>query len=260
MKKLHLRNIIKEVLLEEKGYSRYAPGGTTKGLTKDTLDKILLRIANGDIEVTEDEDQVARGNKVLDRADPENVARIIRGEKPVYGGEVDRMQELAGIQSEIRVNQPQLKKFNDYMHILDFFGGELPQSYKQAQAEALRSGYDLTLQEYTVADQNSTFSEIKVNSPGKIQFDYDEDDDDGELKVVSLSKDGETWWGTEPYVDEPGFIKMEFLFEEEEDREVEQEQMDKLTSLLDKHNIPYEITGDDELKFIKIPKDKLDLR
>ena len=106
MKKLHLRNIIKEVLKEEKGYSRYVDGGTTKGLTKDTLDKILLRIANGDAEVTEDEDQVARGNKVLDRADPENVARILRGEEPVYNEEVDRMQELAGIQSEIKVNNP----------------------------------------------------------------------------------------------------------------------------------------------------------
>lgn len=198
MKKLHLINIIKEVLLEEKGYSRYVDGGTTPGLTKNTLDKILLRIAKGE-DLPGDSEE--RGNKILDKADPENVARIIRGELPQYNEEVDRMQELAGIQSEIR-----------------------------------------------------------VNSPGKIQFDYDEDDDDGELKVVSLSKDGETWWGTEPYVDEPGFIKMEFLFEEEEDREVEQEQMDKLTSLLDKHNIPYEITGDDELKFIKIPKDKLDLR
>lgn len=106
MKKLHLRNIIKEILLEEKGYSRFSPGGTTDGLTKDTLDKILLRIANGDIEVTEDEDQVARGNKVLDKADPENVDRILRGEDPVYNEEVDRMQKLAGIQSEIRVNNP----------------------------------------------------------------------------------------------------------------------------------------------------------
>lgn len=164
MKKLHLRNIIKEILLEEKGYSRFSPGGTTDGLTKANLDKILLRIAKGE-DLPGDSEE--RGNKVLDKADPENVSRILRGEDPVYNEEVDRMQELAGIQSEIRVNQPQLKKFNDYMHILDFFGGELPQSYKQAQAEALRSGYDLTLQEYTVADQNSTFSEIRVNNPNK---------------------------------------------------------------------------------------------
>ena len=114
MKKLHLRNIIKEVLKEEVGYSRYAPGGKTDGLTKDTLDKILLRIANGDIEVTEDDDdQVARGNKVLDKADPENVARILRGEDPVYNEEVDRMQELAGLKSEIRVNNPNPIKFED---------------------------------------------------------------------------------------------------------------------------------------------------
>lgn len=103
MKKLHLRNIIKEVLKEEVGYSKYAPGGTTPGLSKNVLDKILLRIAKGeDLEGDSEE----RGNKVLDKADPENVARIIRGELPQYSEEVDRMQELAGIQSEIKVNNP----------------------------------------------------------------------------------------------------------------------------------------------------------
>jgi len=79
-------------------------------------------------------------------------------------------ENLVGILNEIKVNQPQLKKFNDYMHILDFFGGELPQNFKQAQSEALRAGYDLTLQEYTVADQNSTFSEIKVNNPNLVNI------------------------------------------------------------------------------------------
>lgn len=103
MKKLHLRNIIKEVLKEEVGYSKYAPGGTTPGLSKNVLDKILLRIAKGeDLEGDSEE----RGNKILDKADPENVARIIRGELPQYSEEVDRMQELAGIQSEIKVNNP----------------------------------------------------------------------------------------------------------------------------------------------------------
>ena len=110
MNKSSLKNIIKEVLLEEKGYSRYSPGGTTSGLTKNTLDKILLRIAKGeDLEGDSEE----RGNKILDKANPENVARIIRGEKPEYNEELDRMQELAGIQSEIKVNSPNLIKFED---------------------------------------------------------------------------------------------------------------------------------------------------
>ncbi len=103
MKKSYLKNIIKEVLLEEKGYSKYAPGGTTSGLTKANLDKILLRIAKGE-DLPGDSEE--RGNKILDKADPDNVARIIRGEDPVYNEEVDRMQELAGIHSEIKVNNP----------------------------------------------------------------------------------------------------------------------------------------------------------
>ena len=46
MKKNRLKEIIKEVLLEEKGYSKYIPGGKTDGLTQDTLEQILLNIAN----------------------------------------------------------------------------------------------------------------------------------------------------------------------------------------------------------------------
>lgn len=117
MKKTALKNIIKEILKEEKGYSRYAPGGTTSGLTKANLDKILLRIAKGeDLEGDSEE----RGNKVLDKANPENVARIIRGEEPIYNEEVDRMQELAGIQSEIKVNNPNIQ----YQSISDIGGDE----------------------------------------------------------------------------------------------------------------------------------------
>jgi hypothetical protein len=103
MKKTRLKEIIKEVLLEEKGYSKYAPGGTTSGLTQDTLEQILLKIAKQGEDMEEKyEGDPERGNKILDKADPENVARILRGEKP----EVDRMQELAGIQSEVKINNP----------------------------------------------------------------------------------------------------------------------------------------------------------
>ncbi len=73
---------------------------------------------------------------------------------------MDIIKQKQFLLSEITINQPgNLKKFTDYMHILDFFGGELPLRYEQAKQEALRSGYELTLQEYTQADQNSTMRE-----------------------------------------------------------------------------------------------------
>jgi len=74
MKKSQLRQLILEAI---QGYSKYAPGGVTKGGTTDDFRTILTRIAKG-------EDQVARGNAILDKANPENVDKITRGEEPVY--------------------------------------------------------------------------------------------------------------------------------------------------------------------------------
>jgi hypothetical protein len=104
MKKSRIKQIVREVLTEEKGYSKYVDGGKTDGLTQDTLEKILLKIARQGEEIEEEkyEGDPERGNKILDTADPENVARILRGEDE----EVDRMQELAGLKSEIKVNNP----------------------------------------------------------------------------------------------------------------------------------------------------------
>lgn len=168
MKRTVLKNIIKGILLENK----------------------------------ENQDQVDRGNKVLDRANNKNVTLILKGELPKYDeDEVDRMQELAGIQNE-----------------------------------------------------------VKVNNPNKLQMDYEEEDDDGEVKIISLSKDGEEWWGNENYYEKPGYFNVEFLIEDGEDNSYEQGKMDKLISLLNKNNIPYEIDNDNELKYISIPKDKLDLK
>lgn len=99
MKKNKLKEIIKEVLLEEKGYSKYIPGGKTDGLTSKTLNQILLNIAKSEEPYEGDPE---RGNKILDTADQENVDRILRGEEP----EVDRMKELAGLKKEITVNDP----------------------------------------------------------------------------------------------------------------------------------------------------------
>jgi hypothetical protein len=83
MKKSELRQIIKE---EIQGYSKYL--GKTKGLTSNELSQILTKIAKQRPEEEDSEEERARrGNAILDKANPENVARISRGEKPVYEGE-----------------------------------------------------------------------------------------------------------------------------------------------------------------------------
>ena len=101
MKRSQLKQIIKEIILEDKGYSNFVPGKETSGLDKKTLDNILLRIAKGE-RPSEEEHSAARRNRILDKADPENVKRILGDD------EVGRMQELAGIQQEIKVNNPTL--------------------------------------------------------------------------------------------------------------------------------------------------------
>jgi hypothetical protein len=73
MNKTELKQVIKEVLNEEAGHSKYIEGGKTPGLTQDVLNKILLKLAK-------------------------------EGEEP-EDKEVDRMQEIAGI-TEIKVKIP----------------------------------------------------------------------------------------------------------------------------------------------------------
>jgi hypothetical protein len=79
MKKSQLVQIIREEL---QGYSKHL--GKTKGGTSDEFMQILTKIAKGE---DRDEGDPVRGNKILDKANPDNVARITRGEKPVYEGE-----------------------------------------------------------------------------------------------------------------------------------------------------------------------------
>ena len=81
MKRSELREIVLEAM---KGYSKYTPGRETKGGTTDDFRNILTAIAKGRPE----EGDPVRGNKILDKANPENVARITRGEKPIYEGDV----------------------------------------------------------------------------------------------------------------------------------------------------------------------------
>jgi hypothetical protein len=81
MKKSQLRELVKEAI----GYSKYAPGGTTKGGTTDDFRTILTAIAKQRPEEEDSEEERAmRGNAILDKANPENVARITRGEEPIY--------------------------------------------------------------------------------------------------------------------------------------------------------------------------------
>ena len=82
MKKSELRQLVLEAI---QGYSKYAPGGITKGGTTGDFRGILTAIAKS-LPDTEDseEDRVTRGNAILDKANPENVDRITRGEEPVY--------------------------------------------------------------------------------------------------------------------------------------------------------------------------------
>ena len=80
MKKSQLRQLVLETI---KGYSKYYPGGETKGGTSDEFGTILRNIALG----APEKGDAVRGNAILDKANPDNVARISRGEKPIYEGE-----------------------------------------------------------------------------------------------------------------------------------------------------------------------------
>lgn len=80
MKKSQLRKLVLEVM---QGSSKYYPGGKTPGLTSDVFNTILKNVALG----TPQKGDAENGHKVLDKADPKNVDRILRGEEPIYEGE-----------------------------------------------------------------------------------------------------------------------------------------------------------------------------
>jgi len=111
MKKSQLRELIKEAI----GYSKYAPGGTTKGGTTDDFRTILTAIAKQRPEEEDSEEERAmRGNAILDKANPENVARITRGEKPIYEAEGKQYSKqelidyLDNLSPEMEVAIPQI--------------------------------------------------------------------------------------------------------------------------------------------------------
>ncbi len=68
MKRSQLREL---VLKEITGYSKYAPGGTTKGGTTDDFMKILTAIAKGHPEEKEKyQGDPVKGHEILDRGNP----------------------------------------------------------------------------------------------------------------------------------------------------------------------------------------------
>lgn len=71
-KKTMKRSQLRELILKEiTGYSKYAPGGTTKGGTTDDFRTILTAIAKGRPEEDEKyQGDPQRGNDILDRGNP----------------------------------------------------------------------------------------------------------------------------------------------------------------------------------------------
>jgi hypothetical protein len=106
MKKSQLVKLIKEEL---QGYSKYI--GKTKGGTSDEFTRILTAIANK-VNPEEYKGDAERGHAILDKANPDNVARITRGEKPIYEGEGGTMdlQQLVdyikGLSPEVQLYIP----------------------------------------------------------------------------------------------------------------------------------------------------------
>lgn len=165
MKKSKLKQLVKEILLETKGYSKYYPGGKTPGLTSKTLNQILLNIAKSEEPYEGDPD---KGNKVLDTANQDNVDRITRGEDPIY--EVDRMQELAGIQSEIKVNNPKLTFDNLQIGKLYNISGD---NFEEKQ---------IKFDGYNPIENNESAFFILYNDP-EFSNEFDTGEEDEELKV-----------------------------------------------------------------------------
>lgn len=128
MKRSQLAEIIREEL---QGYSKYI--GKTKGGTPEEFMQILTAIAKG-TDSDEYEGDAERGNAILDKANPDNVDRITRGEDPIY-------EEASNIESveisyaypgsrlySIRINGAKVfEKDQAIQTIKDLTGLEVPQ-------------------------------------------------------------------------------------------------------------------------------------
>jgi len=96
MKKSELRRVIKEEM-NKVGYSNYKAGGKTTGSDAD-FSEILWNLVHR-------KDQETRGNDALDKANPDNVDRITRGEEPIYEGD-NKLYSKAEVINYIENNPP----------------------------------------------------------------------------------------------------------------------------------------------------------
>lgn len=127
MKKSQLAELIREEL---RGYSKYI--GKTKGGTPEEFMRILTKIAKGEDKKYKGDPE--KGNAILDKANPDNVDRITKGEDPIY-------EEASNIESveisyaypgnrlySIRINGAKVfEKEQAIQTIKDLTGLEVPQ-------------------------------------------------------------------------------------------------------------------------------------
>lgn len=102
MKKSQLTQLVREAL---QGYSKYT--GKTQGGTTNDFRNILTKIAKG--EGVPYEGDPEKGNAILDKANQDNVDRIVRGEKPVYENESPNLEKVGEARPQGR--------FNEFVHV-----------------------------------------------------------------------------------------------------------------------------------------------
>ncbi len=165
MKKSQLRELIKEAM----GYSKYAPGGTTKGGTTDDFRTILTAIAKQRPEEEDsEEDRAMRGNAILDKANPENVARITKGEEPIYEAEGKQYSKqelidyLDNLSPEMEVAIPQI-------HMSGNFDSNA--KWRTTAAKAAQALSDTPKEgEFTLWQDNPTYKSFSlVQSPEELE-------------------------------------------------------------------------------------------
>lgn len=91
MKRSQLREIVLEAMR----------GATGTNIFRDVLQEVAKK-------ETEKGDPV-KGNKILDKADPKNVARILKGKKPVYEGADSKTMSKSQVISYVSKLDPNVK-------------------------------------------------------------------------------------------------------------------------------------------------------
>ncbi len=157
MKRSQLVSIIKEEL---RGYSKYL--GKTKGGTPDEFMQILTKIAKGEDEKYVGDPQ--RGNAILDKANPDNVARITRGEDPIYEGEGGTM-DLQQLIDYIKELPPEVQLWVPTLYPGGFGKGQQTKRTVDQAVEALTGVLDSpdhNETQFKLTQDNPTFKSFSV--------------------------------------------------------------------------------------------------